>query len=57
MAEVTEPYQRLLALKDGGRVHVRPIRPDDEDRLHEALFNVVRPSTLALLSIGYDFQH
>src|SRR2546430_2201792 len=36
MAEVTEPYQRLLALKDGGRVHVRPIRPDDEDRLHEA---------------------
>lgn len=28
-------HERLLELKDGTRVHVRPIRPDDEDRLHE----------------------
>src|SRR2546423_10154436 len=26
----------LMDLKDGTRVHVRPIRPDDEPRLHEA---------------------
>ena len=37
MAEVAEPrYERLLELKNGARVHVRPIRADDEDRLHEA---------------------
>src|SRR5437879_13049432 len=37
MAEVAEPrYERLLELKNGTRVHVRPIRADDEDRLHEA---------------------
>ncbi len=29
-------YERQLELKDGTRVHVRPIRPDDEPRLHEA---------------------
>jgi RimJ/RimL family protein N-acetyltransferase len=29
-------YERLLELKDGRRVHVRPIRPDDEPLLHEA---------------------
>lgn len=29
-------YERLLELKDGTRVHVRPIRPEDEARLHEA---------------------
>jgi acetyltransferase len=29
-------YERLLALKDGTQVHVRPIRPDDEPLLHEA---------------------
>jgi acetyltransferase len=29
-------YERLMELKDGTRVHVRPIRPDDEPRLHEA---------------------
>src|SRR5262245_47006548 len=28
--------ERLLELKDGTPVHVRPIRPDDEPRLHEA---------------------
>jgi len=28
--------ERLLELKDGTRVHVRPIRPEDEPRLHEA---------------------
>jgi RimJ/RimL family protein N-acetyltransferase len=36
MAEATQPgYERVLELKDGTRVHVRPIRPDDEERLHE----------------------
>ena len=29
-------YQRLLELRNGRPVHVRPIRPDDEPRLHEA---------------------
>jgi len=29
-------YQRLLELRDGTRVHVRPIRPEDEPLLHEA---------------------
>lgn len=29
-------YERLLELKDGTKVHVRPIHPDDEPRLHEA---------------------
>ena len=29
-------YERQMELKDGTRVHVRPIRPDDEARLHEA---------------------
>jgi RimJ/RimL family protein N-acetyltransferase len=29
-------YERLLELKDGTRVHVRPIRPEDEALLHEA---------------------
>lgn len=29
-------YERLLELKDGTRVHVRPIRPEDEPLLHEA---------------------
>lgn len=28
-------YERLLELKDGTPVHVRPIRADDEPRLHE----------------------
>jgi RimJ/RimL family protein N-acetyltransferase len=37
MAEVADPhYERQLELKNGTRVHVRPIRPDDEERLHEA---------------------
>jgi RimJ/RimL family protein N-acetyltransferase len=37
MAEVADPrYERELELKNGTRVHVRPIQPDDEDRLHEA---------------------
>jgi len=35
MAQRTD-HERLLDLKDGTRVHVRPIRPDDEPRLHEA---------------------
>src|SRR5262245_44519213 len=35
MAQSTD-HERLLDLKDGTRVHVRPIRPDDEPRLHEA---------------------
>ena len=29
-------HERLLELKDGTRVHVRPIRPEDEPLLHEA---------------------
>lgn len=29
-------YERLLQLKDGAQVHVRPILPEDEPRLHEA---------------------
>jgi acetyltransferase len=29
-------YERLLELKDGRQVHVRPIRPEDEPLLHEA---------------------
>jgi RimJ/RimL family protein N-acetyltransferase len=29
-------YERQLELKDGSRVHVRPIRDDDEPLLHEA---------------------
>lgn len=29
-------YEQQLELKDGLRVHVRPIRPDDEPLLHEA---------------------
>jgi acetyltransferase len=29
-------YERLLELKDGTQVHVRPIRPEDEPLLHEA---------------------
>ncbi|HZV48296.1 MAG TPA: GNAT family N-acetyltransferase [Candidatus Dormibacteraeota bacterium] len=32
----TSRYERLLELRDGVRVHVRPIRADDEPRLHEA---------------------
>jgi acetyltransferase len=28
-------YERLLELKDGAQVHVRPIRPEDEPLLHE----------------------
>ncbi len=28
--------ERLLELRDGSRVHVRPIRPEDEPLLHEA---------------------
>ena len=28
-------YEQLLELRDGTRVHVRPIRADDEPRLHE----------------------
>jgi len=32
---VTKRYERLLELKDGTRVHVRPIRAEDEPRLHE----------------------
>jgi RimJ/RimL family protein N-acetyltransferase len=36
MVEATEPsHEQLLELKNGTRVHVRPIRPDDEERLHE----------------------
>jgi RimJ/RimL family protein N-acetyltransferase len=29
-------YERLMELKDGTSVHVRPIRPDDEELLQEA---------------------
>ena len=29
-------YQRLLELRNGTKVHVRPIRPEDEPLLHEA---------------------
>ena len=37
MTEVTEPsYERLLELKNRALVHVRPVRADDEERLHEA---------------------
>lgn len=32
----TSRYERLLELRDGVRVHVRPIQADDEPRLHEA---------------------
>ena len=32
----TSRYERLLELKEGARVHVRPIRPEDEPLLREA---------------------
>jgi RimJ/RimL family protein N-acetyltransferase len=37
MADATDPHgERELELKNRTKVHVRPIRPDDEERLHEA---------------------
>ncbi|TAN33692.1 GNAT family N-acetyltransferase [bacterium] len=38
VAMLPPPFEpRLLELRDGTKVHVRPIAPDDESRLHEAM--------------------
>jgi acetyltransferase len=51
-------WQRHLTLKDGSRVLVRPIRPDDEPLVHELLRNVSEEDLrLRFFAPMKDFTH
>ncbi|HZP36327.1 MAG TPA: GNAT family N-acetyltransferase [Methylomirabilota bacterium] len=65
-----DPLVRDVALRDGTRIHLRPVRPDDQERLiafhdrlseetvYQRFFNVVKhlPATWAQFLVNVDYD-